>query len=184
MTDIKEKRPRAIKKTAHEIENVRKISKTKNLTIPEYAEILGMSYDGARQLLINHNIPYISTAENNNTLCWSCQNNECSWHKKFKPVEGWEAIETELNRKGQTTLSSYLVTACPEFIADDAKRIAYKKTLLKIFYEIDTHKTIYTQLFINAKMLKTLTDYMDLVELEKLTNLKITVAPIKNFRLE
>ena len=184
MTDVKEKRPRAVKKTVHEIENVRKISETNMLTVSEYAEILGMSLDGARQLLINHNIPYRNKNDDNNTLCLSCQNNSCSWSKAFKPVEGWEAIPTKIMRKGQIDAESYLVKTCPEFIGRDLIYQKFRETLGKIFYEIDKSRHLSTILYINKKLLKSLTDHMDVKDLEKLMNLKIIVGTEKTFRLE
>lgn len=45
----------------------------------------------------------------NNTLCWDCKNLKCSWMKKGKPVDGWEA---EARENG-----AYKVIKCPEHIA-------------------------------------------------------------------
>lgn len=59
---------------------------------------------------------------NMHTLCWTCRNavGRCSWAKKGKPVDGWEATETKLvARKGKRThITSYIVHKCPMYWAD------------------------------------------------------------------
>ena len=64
------------------------------------------------------------------TLCWHCANavpnragtRGCSWSKKFIPVEGWEALKTNVfasNGKNKTRVTqSYIVKSCPEVIPD------------------------------------------------------------------
>lgn len=60
------------------------------------------------------------------TLCWSCQRacgeQMCSWAKEFKPVEGWEAIETEFEVRGKKgfrkMVQTYRVDACPLYLID------------------------------------------------------------------
>jgi hypothetical protein len=64
------------------------------------------------------------------TLCWGCQRatggkNGCSWSRGFRPVIGWDAIETKMKMqrtKGGTwekiSIGSYVVLRCPEFVAD------------------------------------------------------------------
>lgn len=58
------------------------------------------------------------SASKSETLCWKCKNayGNCSWSKRFKPVEGWTAVPTKVNvgYKGQT--DSFLVIECPQFI--------------------------------------------------------------------
>lgn len=51
--------------------------------------------------------------------CWDCKNcyGGCSWSREFKPVNGWEAIETNLPSNGAYA-TSYKVIECPEFIED------------------------------------------------------------------
>ncbi len=54
------------------------------------------------------------------TLCWDCENSVkkgCKWAKKFKPIDGWTAEETN---KG------YLVRDCPEFIRDSWGKGQYR----------------------------------------------------------
>lgn len=65
------------------------------------------------------------------TLCWDCRRatggrNGCSWSRRFKPVEGWEAEETQLRMQKTTgkktwekvRIRSYIVKRCPEFVPD------------------------------------------------------------------
>jgi hypothetical protein len=52
-----------------------------------------------------------------NTLCWKCKratDSSCSWSKEFKPVEGWEAVQTTI--KGQSYRNTYRVKKCPKFV--------------------------------------------------------------------
>ena len=51
------------------------------------------------------------------TLCLGCKKNcECSWMCEGKPVEGWEAKETQLCTCGKgKKIRSYKVNYCPEF---------------------------------------------------------------------
>lgn len=55
------------------------------------------------------------------TLCWYCQRavGGCSWSRKFKPVEGWDAIPTKIwyGHKAEP-LQSYIVKSCPQFLGD------------------------------------------------------------------
>ncbi len=46
------------------------------------------------------------------TLCWHCARaiKKCPWNRRFKPVEGWDAVPTDLNRT-----PSYFVRDCPLF---------------------------------------------------------------------
>ena len=61
------------------------------------------------------------------TLCWSCQRAvpdptiACSWSRRFKPVPGWDAEETQLISNGQR-IKSYCVYDCPMFLRDDNRR--------------------------------------------------------------
>ena len=57
------------------------------------------------------------------TICWNCKNavgGGCSWFTDYTPVEGWEAVKTEL-RGGYYDYESYLVQHCPEFVDDRRK---------------------------------------------------------------
>lgn len=47
------------------------------------------------------------------SICQICFNFECSWHCDFKPVDGWDAIHTQIPDIGE----SYLVKKCPLFCA-------------------------------------------------------------------
>lgn len=64
----------------------------------------------------------------NKTLCWICQKagGLCSWSKNFTPVEGWEAIPTEITsyttggtkrarERIKVCYGSYNIIKCPEF---------------------------------------------------------------------
>lgn len=57
----------------------------------------------------------------NHTLCWDCANacGGCSWsdHWLHRPVEGWDAIRTDLKAK-DGVIESYIVVECPEFERD------------------------------------------------------------------
>ncbi len=60
------------------------------------------------------------------TLCWSCANavpdkqgkRGCAWSRHFKPVDGWDAEETQLynNENGKYAVQSFCVHKCPEFV--------------------------------------------------------------------
>jgi hypothetical protein len=55
------------------------------------------------------------------TLCWKCGNaasKGCSWSDKFIPVDGWTAEYKPIKVARNRIADSYLVTACPEYIAD------------------------------------------------------------------
>lgn len=48
------------------------------------------------------------------TLCWYCEKySNCSWSRKFKPIENWVA-------KYSKTTDSYIVLKCPQF-KDDSR---------------------------------------------------------------
>ena len=61
-------------------------------------------------------------AERNRTLCWDCANacGDCTWsdRNEQKPVAGWTAVRREQHHKDGTTVESYIVVKCPEFIRD------------------------------------------------------------------
>ncbi len=61
----------------------------------------------------------------NDTLCWRCENYNCSWAKSFKPVEGWKAKPTVIYDE-YANINSYLVISCPEFKGNDIKSKARK----------------------------------------------------------
>ncbi|MEZ4357402.1 MAG: hypothetical protein R2876_02050 [Eubacteriales bacterium] len=58
------------------------------------------------------------------TLCWECDRaagqNMCVWARKFKEVEGWNAIATNILHKEEdgssTLIKSYFVVGCPQFV--------------------------------------------------------------------
>lgn len=54
------------------------------------------------------------------TLCCWCGKfcGGCSWSKDFIPVEGWTATPTITSGNGCRPVESYLITACPDFVAD------------------------------------------------------------------
>ena len=62
------------------------------------------------------------------TLCWDCAKacGRCSWsdHWKHRPVKGWTAVEHRLRVNKGNFVTSYLVTACPEFEKDGCRRDA------------------------------------------------------------
>lgn len=47
------------------------------------------------------------------SLCQTCFCTTCSWHKAFKPVEGWDAVPTKIQQGDGNTISSYDVIKCP-----------------------------------------------------------------------
>ena len=52
------------------------------------------------------------------TLCWDCRRSvkkSCSWSRRFRPVQGWDADEVYI--KG-TPGVSYCVNDCPKFVRD------------------------------------------------------------------
>lgn len=56
------------------------------------------------------------------TLCWLCQNaraDRCTWFVDFTPVDGWDAIPTEIimNTNGENKIvDSFNVFGCPKFL--------------------------------------------------------------------
>lgn len=52
-------------------------------------------------------------------LCWKCAKaiKGCSWSRDFEPVEGWTAQFVE-RFDGDRDISTYSITACPEFVGD------------------------------------------------------------------
>lgn len=46
------------------------------------------------------------------TLCWSCDNRNCSWHQRLEPVEGWVAHKDYIAVDETTT---FCVQDCPEY---------------------------------------------------------------------
>ena len=55
------------------------------------------------------------------TLCWECEKatGGCSWSDKLIPVEGWEAIPTEVKMTVYSTVNSYKIVNCPLFSSDE-----------------------------------------------------------------
>lgn len=62
--------------------------------------------------------------ETKETLCWKCrkatnpQGSDCEWAAKLQPVEGWEAIPTQLYISAKKYSPSYKVISCPKFERD------------------------------------------------------------------
>ena len=54
------------------------------------------------------------------TICWECEKTcgGCSWSREFKPVDGWEAVETT----DCTGDKSFLVRKCPEFVRENREK--------------------------------------------------------------
>lgn len=62
-----------------------------------------------------------------NSLCQTCFNFDCCWHKEFCPVPGWEAkptlihndsrLDNSVDDCGAEYVESYLVTYCPLYKA-------------------------------------------------------------------
>ena len=71
-------------------------------------------------------------------ICFDCQKacGDCSWSAtdpntgkpQFEPVEGWTAtpvvIWTEHNKCGDRPIEGYHITAYPEFVRDDPRKVA------------------------------------------------------------
>lgn len=57
----------------------------------------------------------------NPSLCWDCKkaasNGDCCWASSGKPVTGWKAVPTVVNRK-RYPFSSFHVVDCPDFCRD------------------------------------------------------------------
>ena len=55
------------------------------------------------------------------TLCWTCKNaagaQRCSWSSEFIPVEGWNAMRSDLQCDGRM-IESYCVIECPQYMVD------------------------------------------------------------------
>ena len=56
------------------------------------------------------------------TICWGCAKatGNCSWsdYPNPKPVKGWRAVRNDIQHKDGTSVESYIVIECPEFIKD------------------------------------------------------------------
>ena len=72
---------------------------------------------------------YCNQKNYKDTLCWHCANSVpnraktrgCSWSRELVPVEGWDAITTEVylqRKEGRPYATSYIVKSCPEFVSD------------------------------------------------------------------
>lgn len=68
------------------------------------------------------------------TLCWDCKKaiGGCSWAKKLKPVDGWDAEKRVVRDEWCGDYESYCVKNCPEFEHDD-KRILEVAEVIKMF---------------------------------------------------
>lgn len=58
-----------------------------------------------------------------NTLCWSCKHSHalgCSWHRRFKPIKGWKAVET-VYKYPTKTFTGYTVIECPLYESEVTK---------------------------------------------------------------
>lgn len=55
--------------------------------------------------------------ERYNSLCQTCFNFNCNWHKYFTPVKGWEATPTLIEDGEPMPMESYEVKSCPKYIA-------------------------------------------------------------------
>lgn len=62
------------------------------------------------------------------TLCWTCEKSgygnvsECSWERKFEPVDGWDADATIVrhnNSGGVRETDSYNVKRCPGYVKEN-----------------------------------------------------------------
>ena len=58
---------------------------------------------------------------NKGTLCWKCSNatGGCSWSKSLLPIDGWETEEKIIDHQ-----PTHKVISCPEFVADNKKKVA------------------------------------------------------------
>lgn len=59
------------------------------------------------------------------SLCWTCVRScpipgiGCSWSRRFRPVDGWEAEQTLLqSANGKRSITSYCVCTCPLYIEE------------------------------------------------------------------
>lgn len=54
------------------------------------------------------------------TLCWSCKHSHalgCPWHRCFRPIKGWKAIETQYTYPTKQ-YKGYTVIECPLYEVD------------------------------------------------------------------
>ena len=62
--------------------------------------------------------------------CWSCRRsttaleNQCSWTRCWKPVDGWDADPTVCDRHAGTETTSFFVRSCPLYIPE--KRLVWR----------------------------------------------------------
>lgn len=63
--------------------------------------------------------------------CCDCCNTECSWHKEFKPVDGWNAEHTIVDN-GRDKQDSYYVKECPLYKTRDGDRRISRNELVEM----------------------------------------------------
>lgn len=56
--------------------------------------------------------------------CWDCAKacGGCVWSEKLEPVPGWVAHERVMSYNGKTTVTSYAIKYCPEFVPEVPRR--------------------------------------------------------------
>ena len=73
--------------------------------------------------------PVLDRWAKSRTICWGCANayGQCSWSKRFEPVDGWEAerrvryYNTPDGEK-RVYMDSFTVMACPLYEAEKRAR--------------------------------------------------------------
>lgn len=72
--------------------------------------------------------------------CWTCANacGGCSWTEfdpetgkvKFIPIPGWDAEPTSRSVNGETTMESYAIHDCPQYIPDGLSRLSVEDQVI------------------------------------------------------
>lgn len=58
------------------------------------------------------------------TICWSCAKagGDCSWSLNYKPVEGWQAVRSDVKTGVDDYVESYIVLTCPQYKKERRKK--------------------------------------------------------------
>ena len=83
--------------------------------------------------------------ETKTNICFDCQKacGGCSWSEydpqkrgtRFEPVPGWTAekvpLRTGTDQRGTRVIETYAITACPEFVPDEPRKVDYRQLSVK-----------------------------------------------------
>lgn len=99
------------------------------------------------------------------TICWNCANacGGCSWSKRLKEVEGWEATPTKVYQKKGEYIDSYIVHKCPLFKKDENS-----------YAEIKTQEEIAKMLKVSSETIRRMAS-QEIIELFEQQNIRLDI---------